>query len=279
MGYTGVEIGVSDARFRLKKVQKAIEKLGLKVVSMHNVCSERRLPPENERGDWLGSPEAEQRRQGVEATLETIENAEALGASAIVLHMGSPPIEQRWEKRELLCRLVAGGASAEEEYGVTREELLAERDHLAPACFEAACESMAELLEHDSKVKLGIECRVGYHEVPSFEELEKMLEQFPHPRVGYWHDTGHAASQEAMGFVGQLEWLRRFGRRTIGVHLHDVVRRERLVDHYPPGLGLVDFESVLDLLPSIAIRVVEVNARFIAEELAMARRYLRRLGF
>jgi sugar phosphate isomerase/epimerase len=279
MGYEAVEIGVSESHFRLKKVQKAVEKLKLKVVSIHNVCREGKTPAENVRGDWLGSPDPEQRRAGVEATRETIQNAEALGASAVVLHLGSPPIEQRWEKRELLCRLVAGGAQAEEEMGVTREDILAERDAQAPACFAAACQSLAELLEADSPVRLGIEVRVGYHEVPSFEEVATLLERFPPPRVGYWHDTGHAAIQEAMGMVPQLEWLKRFGSRTLGAHLHDVVRRERLIDHFPPGLGFVDFAAVRSLLPAEALPVEEVSAQFFAEEVAMGREHLRRLGF
>ncbi|NQT52194.1 hypothetical protein HQ576_09100, partial [bacterium] len=66
LGFECVEIGVSGARFRLKKAQKAIGKLGLEVVSIHNVCNEKRPQDDNERGDWLGSPDPELRRQGVE---------------------------------------------------------------------------------------------------------------------------------------------------------------------------------------------------------------------
>ncbi len=279
LGCKAVEIGVSGSRFRRKKALKALEKLDLKVRSVHNTCSARRVPRENERGDWLGSPDSDQRQQALEVTRETIAHAEALGARVVVLHMGSPPIEQRHEKRELLIRLTAGGAEAEEEFGVTREEVLAERDDLSPPWFEAACQSLGELLEDDSKVKLGVECRVHYHEVPSISETERMLERFDDPRLGYWHDTGHAAMQGAMGLADPLDWLRRFGSRTIGVHLHDVVRRERLIDHFPPGLGHVDFEAIRELVPMAAIPVMEVSANFLAEEVAMGLEHLRRVGF
>ena len=279
MGFQAVEIGVSGARFRLKKAQRALEKAKLKVVSLHNVCSEKKAPLENQRGDWLGSPDPEERRRGVEATRETNGHAEALGASAVVLHVGSPPIERRWEMRELLCRLTAGGMDAAEEYGVTRDDLLAERDELAPRHLEAACQSIAELLEGDSKVKLGVECRVGYHELPSFEELRLLLERFPGPRLGYWHDVGHAVIQQAMGFVGHCEWLSLAGDRTFGVHLHDVVRRKRLIDHYPPGLGFVDFEPVLERLPPDAIRVLELSSSFITEEVLAGKKRLEEVGF
>jgi len=265
MGFEGVEIGVSEARFRLKSVRKFLEKAPLKVVSVHNVCAERKLDPGNRRGDWLASLDEEKRRVGVEATLESIENARALGASTVVLHMGSPPIKARWDKQELLYHLASGGDRAARRLAVTRDEILAERDALARPCLEAACRSLAELLERSSNVKLGIECRMGWHELPSLGELGEILERFPDPRVGYWHDVGHAVIQHFLGLADQYEWLRRYGDRTIGIHIHDV--KDRVSDHRPPGLGQVDFEPILDLLPLGAVRVMEISAGFIAEEI------------
>jgi sugar phosphate isomerase/epimerase len=277
MGFEGVEIGVSRARFRLKKVQKLLKEVPLKVVSVHNVCTERRLDPANRRGDWLASTDEEERRKALEATLESIENAKALGARAIVLHLGSLPIEARWDKQELLYQLIAGGEEAGAEPGLTREEVLAERDEQAEAHLEAACRSLAELLERSSGVQLGIESRMGWHELPSLGELGVLLERFPDPRVGYWHDVGHAVIQDYLGLAGQCEWLLRHGDRTIGIHLHDVIDGVR--DHYPPGLGQVDFEPILELLPDRAIQVMEIESSFIAEEIVLGKRRLEELGF
>ncbi len=275
MGFEAVEIGVSDALpFKLKALQKALKKTPLRVVSAHNVCSERKLDPANRRGDWLASPDEAQRRLGVEATLDTIENAKTLGASAVVLHLGSPAIEKRWEKQSALYQLVRGGGA---EPGVSREEILAERAAVAPAHLDAACRSVAELLEGSSGIRLGIECRMGWHELPNLYELGLLLGRFPDPRVGYWHDVGHAVIQDFLGLAGQYDWLRRHGARTIGVHLHDV--RERTRDHYPPGLGQVDFEPIIALLPPGALWVMEISADFIAEEIALGRRHLEEAGF
>ena len=280
MGFKAVEIGVSPAvKFRRKKVAKFLKGSSLKVVSMHNVCSERRVEAANERGDWLGSPDPAARRKGVDATLETIEHAEALGAQAVVLHLGSPPIEERWEKQDMLYRLGGGSPRVAAELGVTAEQLLAEREAVAPRCLDAACESLGELLEHTSAVKLGVECRMGWHELPSLAELGVILERFPDPRVGYWHDVGHAVLRSAMGLEGRLEWLERHGGRTIGVHLHDVTSRgSRLLDHYPPGLGHVDFRPLARLVPRGALRVMELSARFLAEEVLMGRSCLEGMG-
>ena len=277
MRFQAVEIGVSKPRFKLKKVQKFLKKSPLKVVSVHSLCVERKVAPANERGDWLASPDPKRRRQAVELTLETIENAKALGAGAVVLHLGSPPVEERWEKQDKLYRLGGGSKAVAEELGVTVDELLAQRAALAPSHFDAACESIAELLERSAGIKLGVECRMGWHELPNLDELGVLLGRFPDPRVGYWHDVGHAVLRSAMGLEGQFEWLERHGARTIGIHLHDVSGSLR--DHYPPGLGTVDFKRLLQWLPADAIRVMEIGSRFIAEEVMLARSFLEELGF
>ena len=277
MGFERVEIGISTVRFRLKKFRKWLDRCGLKVASVHNVCTERKLDEANRRGDWLASTDENQRRKGVEATLESIANAKELGAAAVVLHLGSPPVPESWEKQNLLNRIARDGEAAEAELGVTRAELLAQRAELAPACLEAACRSLEELLEKSAGIQLGIESRMGWHELPSLEELGAVLGRFPDPRVGYWHDVGHAVIQGYMGLADELEWLRRHGRRTIGAHLHDV--KDGTSDHYPPGLGHVDFEPILELLPAEAILVMEMSSGFIEEEIALGKRRLEEMGF
>ena len=278
MGFEAIEIGVQEAvPFRLKELEKALEAYPLKVVSIHNVCTERKLEPSNRRGDWLASLDEEQRREGVALTLETIGLAKTLGAGAVVLHLGSPAIEEKWEKQSLLYHLARGGSKAEAEVGVTRAEILAERDSHARAHIEAGCRSLAELLERPSGVRLGIECRMGWHEFPNLGELGEILQRFPDPRVGYWHDVGHAVVLDFLGLANQYDWLRRHGERTLGIHLHDV--REQTRDHQPPGLGQVDFEPIRDLLPSSALCVMEISSSFIVEEIALGKRRLEEEGF
>lgn len=278
MGFQAVELGVTDsAPVRPKEAEKALAEAGLKVVSIHNVCSARKLDPTNRRGDWLGSADEGQRRGGVEATAETIESARALGARAVVLHIGSLPIPEKWEKQALLAALARGRANAAVELGVSREEILAERTALAPAHLEAAARSLEELLDKSAGVQLGIECRLGWHELPNFDELRVLLARFPDPRLGYWHDVGHAAILDWLGVVPEDEWLLGAGARTIGAHLHDVRGNDR--DHYPPGLGELDFAPLLGQLPPDALRVMEISANFIEEEVALGKRRLEELGF
>ena len=58
-----------------------------------------------------------------------------------------------------------------------------------------------------------------------------------------------------------------------------ISRGRRLFDHYPPGLGHVDFAPLLRLVPRGAIRVMELSSRFIAEEVTMGRACLEGIGF
>ncbi|MFW6161506.1 MAG: sugar phosphate isomerase/epimerase family protein [Planctomycetota bacterium] len=279
MGFEAVEIGVSDARFRRKKALKFLKRSSLAVVSVHNVLSEGKVDPANRWGDWLASPDPAKRRKGLDATLQTLDHAEALGARAVVLHLGAPLFEDRGEKQQLLYRLGGGSPRVADELGVSIADVLAERQAVAPRYLDAACQSLAELLDYNSPVKLGVECRMGWHELPNLEELGLLLDRFPDPRVGYWHDVGHAVLRSAMGLEGRLEWLERHGDRTVGVHLHDVVSRGvRLLDHYPPGLGSVHFQPLARLVPRNALRVMEVSSRFIAEEVLMGRSCLEGMG-
>ena len=52
--------------------------------------------------------------------------------------------------------------------------------------------------------------------------------------VGYWHDAGHGAKLEYCGFWEHEEYLRRYGDRLVGMHVHDT---QLARDHRAPGSG------------------------------------------
>src|SRR5439155_1678316 len=59
------------------------------------------------------------------------------------------------------------------------------------------------------KVKLGIEGRRGYEEIPSERELPALLDELNSPQVGYWHDFGHIQIKENLALLDHAEWLRK----------------------------------------------------------------------
>ena len=113
-------------------------------------------------------------------------------------------------------------------------------------------------MEYSSKagVRLAIENRCHYFEIPQPEELAQLLEMFDDTVVGFLYDVGHAYTLESLGFCSQEDWLGRFNERIIGAHLHDVIG---LQDHYAPGMGVVDFKALARRLPAQALRTCELK--------------------
>ena len=105
-------------------------------------------------------------------------------------------------------------------------------------------------------MRLGIETRHNLHEIPNVDEMAVMLSAADPNVVGYWHDTGHAATHEQLGFTTHEEWLRRHGHRMLGVHLHDITDER---DHQCPGSGRLDWALVTRYVPESAIRVCEIG--------------------
>ena len=89
-------------------------------------------------------------------------------------------------------------------------------------------------------IRLGLENRYHYMDIPTPDELEQLLELAGPDRLGFIYDVGHAQALDRLGFFPHEEWLKRFASRMIGAHLHDVIG---VNDHHAPGLGEIDFAS------------------------------------
>jgi len=114
-------------------------------------------------------------------------------------------------------------------------------------------------------VRLGIEARRGYEELPNERELPALLDELDSPYAGYWHDFGHIQIKENLGFLDHEEWLRQIGPRAIGCHLQDVIWPGQ--DHQPPFAGQVDLPKLVQLLPPTCLFVWEMSPRKTVEEI------------
>ncbi len=117
--------------------------------------------------------------------------------------------------------------------------------------------SLLELLElaEQLNVKLGLENRYHYMDIPIIDELEELLKLADSSRLGFIYDVGHAQALGQLGFFPSEEWLNRYSDRIMGTHLHDVIG---LTDHLAPGLGEIDFKSLSDRLPEDSFRTLEL---------------------
>lgn len=223
--------------------------------SVHEPCPADTSADELKQRDWLVSSTNEDcRREGVKAIQRSIDLAAQLNASAIVIHAGHTSLDHGLERK--LRALIASGKRESEEYRELRQQMIKTRTQSAQARFESVKKSILELLAYAEKsgIRLGIENRYHYLEIPSPNELDVLLGLAEPARIGFIYDVGHAEVLDRMGFYAHEEWLKRFAPRIIGTHLHDVVG---LTDHYAPGLGEVDFSMVAAYLPDDAFRTCE----------------------
>jgi len=223
--------------------------------SVHEPCPADISADELKKRDWLiSSPNEEKRCEGVKAIQRTIDLAQKLGARAIVIHAGHahPDILPEKELRAIL----ASGQRDTDAFHEIQQKMIDARAETAAAGFEAVRKSLLELLAYadGTGVCLGIENRYHYNEFPNPDELDILLALTGPERIGFHYDVGHAEALDRMGFYPHGEWLKRFGPRIVGTHLHDMIGT---TDHYAPGLGTVDFSSIAPYLPENAYRTCE----------------------
>lgn len=204
----------------------------------------------------LAAIDEDERREAVWFVQQTIAHAARLGARAVVLHMGHVPIGKVMQRE--LHRMWHAGMMGTREYRDLHAEIPTLRARSAERHLERALETLSEIepLAADNGVMLGLETRHNMHELPNIDEAEVMLFETSPEVVGYWHDTGHAATHERLGYASHEDWLARHSHRLIGIHLHDM-NVER--DHQCPGAGELDWNMIARYLPASAIRVCELG--------------------
>jgi sugar phosphate isomerase/epimerase len=225
------------------------------ITSIHEPCPADLSAQFLKERNWLVSaPDEESRQQGVAAIRRSIDLAHRLGVQVVIVHTGRVDIDLALESA--LVRLYKAGESNEPEYTKAKGRLVEARAARTEIHMSSVRRSLLELAEVAAPlgIRLALENRYHYHEIPLPEELDDLLSLGCGEVVGYWHDVGHAQVLQHLGFGTQEEWLSRFARRIIGVHLHDVVG---LNDHLAIGKGTLDWDMVARYLPANALRTFE----------------------
>lgn len=258
LSVSGVELDYRLPAPVFRQVCPALRRAGIRVTSLHNICP---VPPDLRQtgggGDLfsLSDTRREERQEAVKRTLQTIEHAHDLEADAVVLHCGR--VAMPAETGDLYDRFRQATTMSED----TRqwlEEKIAARDRLKPAHLDALCFSLEKLLQAADRqhVRLGLETRYHYHELPGPDDFIPLLQKFDGAPMGYWHDTGHAFVNERLGLVAEGGLLENLSDRLIGIHLHDA---EGLEDHRPVGSGQIDFKTLASQMAPNVLRVLELQ--------------------
>lgn len=224
----------------------------------------------------LAAADEAERHAAVAAHLRTIGVAADWGIHYVVVHLGwagPGPIAAETALRRLYNQGHTSGAEVE----ALREAATAERRQSGRAAMDAARRSLDELAAHAGGrgVRLGLETRVGYHEMPSLDEAAELLADQDPATVGYWHDAGHAEVQHRLGLEQRERWFEVLGPRLIGCHLHDM---QGITDHRAPGLGDVSWGYLARGVANAAVYTLEIDQRQPEPSLAAALTLLRREG-
>ncbi len=207
--------------------------------------------------DWIiSSHDEELRKRGVSGVKKSIALAHELGAPTVVIHCGNVSIDMSYEVK--LRLLFDAGKTTSDEYQYIKSQFVQIRKKLAGPRLQAVKKSVIELLDYAAQfnVKLGLENRYHYMDIPILDEMQELLALAGADQLGFIYDVGHAQALDRLGFFLHADWLKRYSSRILGAHLHDVIG---VSDHYAPGLGEIDFNSLANYLPENSFRTFELQ--------------------
>jgi sugar phosphate isomerase/epimerase len=265
LGFDSIELGHGIRISLMPGIQKMFDAGEIKFSSLHNFCP---LPVEVMGASpdcyQFSAADEKERERAVKQTLQTIDFAERLGAPFVVMHLGEVAMSPITEP---LIALAKKGELLSRKYVRRKIKAVEQREAVAPPYLERVKDCLGRALDYASSknIRLGIEGRRGYEEIPTERELPVLLEEMNSPQLGYWHDFGHIQIKENLTFVDHAEWLHAIAPRTFGCHVQDCVWPAQ--DHQPPFAGDVDLSKLVPLLPRDCVFVWEMSPRKTADDI------------
>lgn len=259
LGFGGIELSHIVTPAMLEGVD--LPKLGVR--SVHFPAPIEPSPFGAPAEALLSAPDEDARRWAVAQGYGSIDLAVQCGATAVCLHLGETPAARHLEWA--LAQRYLGGQAGTPVYNAARQAVEANRQQVAGPALDAARRSLDELASYARPrgVRLGIESRVNYWQIPTLDELTVLLDESDPAVVGFWYDCGHVQVLHNLGFHRHARWLEMFANRIVGVHFHDVIG---LRDHLLPGMGEIDFDRMAARLPAGAVSTCELDWYFDGDE-------------
>jgi sugar phosphate isomerase/epimerase len=269
-----LEYRISEKIYR--QVLNSLSGSSVQVLSLHNFCYRPGIiPPEKADADYfrLSSTDTDERQRAVEYTIKTVEHADEIGASYVVLHLGDTGQEK---EKEFFRGLISDMDGAEESDRKKLRRYKEERGKRAGEMIDQVYRSLDKICEEALRygITLGIENRFYLYQFPSFDEMGDIFSRFTGAPLGLWLDTGHAAAQEKLGQPGLDDYLSVYREKIEGFHLHDIKGSN---DHQVPGSGEIDFGKLAEPVKESGAGIIELHGRHTRDEIRESLRFIREL--
>jgi sugar phosphate isomerase/epimerase len=273
-GFSRIELSFSLTPQIIQDIINIKDKEKIEIVSAHNYCP---IPYDVSREFALpdcyslASLDEEERKRAVYFTKKSIECCAELKAKVLVLHSGRVKMETNMRS---LLNLYSIAGKENQQFKEIKDKMQKEREEKKSEHLSCALKSLEELDKYAQKFEiiLGLENRFYFEEIPSFDEIDIFLSNFKDGNIFYWHDTGHAQVLENLGLIDSAyDFLKRYGKRLCGIHLHDV---RGFRDHLAPLKGELDFAGFKPYLTDSTIKVLEVHYPATSKEIVKAKKYL-----
>ena len=208
LGFDLIELDHSVRMSLMPGIQKMFDTGEIRFSSLHNFCpSPAGSPMTSIDCSKFSAASAEERERAVTQTLQSIDLAGQLSASFIVLHLGQVNMNPITEP---LIAMAKAGGYLSREYVRMKISAVKEREKIAPECLQRVKNCLRHIVEYAAgkNIRIGLEARRDYEQIPTERELSELLEEMNSPVLGYWHDFGHSQIKENLGFIDHAEWLR-----------------------------------------------------------------------
>jgi sugar phosphate isomerase/epimerase len=276
LGFKKVELNFSLTASMVRQIREVKRTQGIEITSVHNFCP---IPDGLSRAIalpdcWaMSSLNKATRELCVKYTKRSIDTAQQLGAKAVVLHCGRVEVEDKTRK---LIGLFNAGKKDSREFKKLKQAAIKERAKLCKPFLGNTLSSLSKLNQYAKKkdVFLGVENRFYYREIPSQKEIAVILAEFKGSQVFYWHDTGHAQLMENLGLECHRDYLKAYGPKMIGIHLHDI---RGCLDHLAPLQGEMDFSQIKPYLKKETLKVMEVHSPATGQDIIKGRNFLTKI--
>jgi sugar phosphate isomerase/epimerase len=249
LGFEWIELSHGLKITHLPGLFRAVAENVIKVSSVHNFCpSPVEVMMDAPDAFEFTSHRESDRHRSLDLTERTMETAARVGASRVVVHLGSVPMKKFTDELEAMAH---AGRIYSREYTKTKLEFVEQREKASQFYLDRARAALDELLPiaERHRVALCVETRSHYEQVPEEREMLLLKDAYrDSPWLGFWHDFGHVQRKANLGLLDHAEFLASIAPRLLGCHVHDVEWPAK--DHRIPFTGGgVAFDQMVPLLP------------------------------